>query len=39
MRDVRIDTVPDPTIREATDAIIRVPSSGICGSGLEDLLN
>jgi threonine dehydrogenase-like Zn-dependent dehydrogenase len=34
-RDVRIDTVPDPTIREPTDAIIRVTSSGICGSDLH----
>jgi threonine dehydrogenase-like Zn-dependent dehydrogenase len=34
-RDVRVDTVPDPTIREATDAIIRVTSSGICGSDLH----
>jgi threonine dehydrogenase-like Zn-dependent dehydrogenase len=34
-RDVRVDTVPDPSIREATDAIIRVTSSGICGSDLH----
>lgn len=34
-RDVRIDTVPDPTIQHATDAIIRVTSSGICGSDLH----
>ncbi len=33
--DVRVDTVPDPTIREPTDAIIRVTSSGICGSDLH----
>jgi threonine dehydrogenase-like Zn-dependent dehydrogenase len=31
-RDVRVDTVPDPTIKEPTDAIIRVTSSGLCGS-------
>ncbi len=33
--DVRIDTVPDPRIEEPTDAIIRVTSSGICGSDLH----
>jgi threonine dehydrogenase-like Zn-dependent dehydrogenase len=35
VHDVRVDTVPDPTIREPTDAIIRVTSSGICGSDLH----
>ena len=34
-RDVRVDTVPDPRIEESTDAIIRVTSSGICGSDLH----
>jgi threonine dehydrogenase-like Zn-dependent dehydrogenase len=34
-RDVRVDTVPDPVIEEPTDAIIRVTSSGICGSDLH----
>ncbi|MDO9410191.1 zinc-dependent alcohol dehydrogenase [Patulibacter sp.] len=34
-RDVRIDTVPDPTIQHPTDAIIKVTSSGICGSDLH----
>jgi threonine dehydrogenase-like Zn-dependent dehydrogenase len=34
-RDVRVDTVPDPTIQEPTDAIIRVTSSGLCGSDLH----
>src|SRR3954471_5909250 len=33
-RDVRVDTVEDPTIQEPTDAIIRVTSSGLCGSDL-----
>src|SRR3954453_17116663 len=33
--DVRVDNVPDPTIEEPTDAIIRVTSSGICGSDLH----
>src|SRR6201746_639793 len=34
-RDVRVDTVPDPTIEHPTDAIIEVTSSGICGSDLH----
>ena len=34
-RDVRVDTVPDPTIEEPTDAIIRVTSTGLCGSDLH----
>ncbi|MEA2299310.1 MAG: hypothetical protein QOF77_2246 [Solirubrobacteraceae bacterium] len=34
-RDVRVDTVPDPKIEAPTDAIIRVTSSGICGSDLH----
>ena len=33
--DVRVDSVPDPAIQETTDAIIRVSSSGICGSDLH----
>jgi threonine dehydrogenase-like Zn-dependent dehydrogenase len=34
-RDVRVDTVPDPAIQDPTDAIIRITSSGICGSDLH----
>jgi threonine dehydrogenase-like Zn-dependent dehydrogenase len=34
-RDVRVDDVPDPTIEQPTDAIIRVTSSGLCGSDLH----
>jgi threonine dehydrogenase-like Zn-dependent dehydrogenase len=34
-RDVRVDNVPDPILREPTDAIIRVTSSGLCGSDLH----
>ena len=34
-RDVRVDTVPDPRIEAPTDAIIRVTSTGICGSDLH----
>jgi threonine dehydrogenase-like Zn-dependent dehydrogenase len=33
--DVRVDTVPDPAIQQPTDAIIRVTSSGLCGSDLH----
>jgi threonine dehydrogenase-like Zn-dependent dehydrogenase len=32
--DVRTETVPDPTLREPTDAIVRVLRSCICGSDL-----
>ena len=34
-RDVRVETVPDPILKEDTDAIIRVTSTGICGSDLH----
>jgi threonine dehydrogenase-like Zn-dependent dehydrogenase len=34
-RDVRVDEVADPEIKESTDAVIRVTSSGICGSDLH----
>ncbi|MEW2521606.1 zinc-dependent alcohol dehydrogenase [Actinacidiphila alni] len=34
-RDVRVDEVPDPRIEEDTDAVIRVTSSGLCGSDLH----
>src|SRR3954467_14755601 len=34
-RDVRVDDVPDPKIEEPTDAIVRVTSSGLCGSDLH----
>ena len=33
--DVRVDNVSDPSIEEATDAIVRITSSGICGSDLH----
>jgi hypothetical protein len=32
--DVRIENVPDPTIQEATDALVRVTRACICGSDL-----
>jgi threonine dehydrogenase-like Zn-dependent dehydrogenase len=34
-RDVRVDEVPDPRIEKPTDAIVRITSSGICGSDLH----
>ncbi|MFI2507423.1 zinc-dependent alcohol dehydrogenase [Streptomyces sp. NPDC018972] len=34
-RDVRVENVPDPRIEEPTDAVIRVTSTGLCGSDLH----
>lgn len=34
-KDVRVDNVPDPTIKNTGDAIIRVTSTAICGSDLH----
>ncbi|HOB37535.1 MAG TPA: glutathione-independent formaldehyde dehydrogenase [Methanomassiliicoccaceae archaeon] len=34
-RDVRVEDVPEPRIEEPTDAIVRITSSGICGSDLH----
>jgi len=34
-KDVRVEQVPDPTIVDPSDAIIRVTSSGLCGSDLH----
>jgi threonine dehydrogenase-like Zn-dependent dehydrogenase len=34
-RDVRVEEVPDPKIEKPTDAVIRITSSGICGSDLH----
>jgi threonine dehydrogenase-like Zn-dependent dehydrogenase len=34
-RDVRVETVPDPTIQEPTDAIVRITATGLCGSDLH----
>jgi len=33
--DVRVEDAPDPIIKEPTDAVIRVTSSGLCGSDLH----
>jgi threonine dehydrogenase-like Zn-dependent dehydrogenase len=30
-----VDNVPDPTIQEPTDAVIRVTTTAICGSDLH----
>ena len=34
-RDVRVEEVPDPTIREPGDAIVRITTTGLCGSDLH----
>jgi len=35
VHDVRVETVPDPTIKEPTDAIVRMTTTGLCGSDLH----
>lgn len=34
-RDVRVDEVPDPTIQEPDDAIVRMTTTNLCGSDLH----
>ncbi|WP_244928138.1 alcohol dehydrogenase catalytic domain-containing protein [Nocardioides sp. W7] len=34
-RDIRVEEVPDPTIVDPTDAVIRVTTTGLCGSDLH----
>ncbi|MFB7982900.1 alcohol dehydrogenase catalytic domain-containing protein [Streptomyces vinaceus] len=34
-RDVRVENVPDPGITDPTDAIIKVTTTGLCGSDLH----
>ena len=34
-KDIRCDTVPDPTIEDPRDAIVKVTSCAICGSDLH----
>ena len=34
-KDVRVETVPDPVLKEADDIILRVTASAICGSDLH----
>ncbi len=33
--DMRVEEVPDPTIQEPTDAIVRITTTGLCGSDLH----
>ena len=33
--DVRVDTVPDPELKNPTDVIIKITSTAICGSDLH----
>jgi threonine dehydrogenase-like Zn-dependent dehydrogenase len=33
--DVRVTDVPEPVIQDPTDAIIRITSTGLCGSDLH----
>ena len=35
VEDVRVEEVPDPRIEKPTDAVIRVTSTGLCGSDLH----
>ncbi|MET9089553.1 zinc-dependent alcohol dehydrogenase [Streptomyces sp. NPDC004237] len=34
-RDVRVEDVPDPGIEQPTDAVVRITSTGLCGSDLH----
>lgn len=34
-QDMRVEEVPDPSIEEPTDAIVRITSTGLCGSDLH----
>jgi len=34
-RDVRVDTVPDPTVVDPEDVIVKITSTGLCGSDLH----
>ena len=33
--DIRVDTVPDPQIRDPRDIIVKISSTAICGSDLH----
>ncbi len=33
--DIRLDEVPDPTIQEPYDAVVRVTTSAVCGTDLH----
>jgi len=34
-RNVSVESVPDPSIKEPTDAVVRITSTGLCGSDLH----
>ncbi|MFD3543315.1 zinc-dependent alcohol dehydrogenase [Streptomyces sp. NPDC058662] len=34
-RDVRVDTVPDPAIRDRDDVVVKITTTGLCGSDLH----
>jgi threonine dehydrogenase-like Zn-dependent dehydrogenase len=34
-RDVRVEEVPDPQLKEPTDIIVRITTTGLCGSDLH----
>ncbi|GAB6898258.1 zinc-dependent alcohol dehydrogenase [Kineosporia succinea] len=34
-KDIRVEDVPDPTIQDPTDVIVRITSTGLCGSDLH----
>lgn len=33
--DIRVDTVPDPTVQDPYDAVVRITTSAICGTDLH----
>ncbi|HET6666643.1 MAG TPA: alcohol dehydrogenase catalytic domain-containing protein, partial [Intrasporangium sp.] len=33
--DIRVEEVPDPILKEPNDAIVKITSSGLCGSDLH----
>ena len=35
LRDIRVETIPEPTILKGSDALVRVTKAGICGSDLH----
>ena len=34
-RKISVEEVPDPTIQEPTDAVVRITTTGLCGSDLH----
>lgn len=35
--DIRVDDVPEPTIEEPSDSIVRITASAICGTDLHSV--